>query len=104
MAAISSCFLSICCASQDVLDDDDPPWAEPCPLGIAFLAPAPDAEVAFDSARTMYFPARATLEPVGRDYQVLRSGCASVVNTTSRATASSGAKIRYRYFSVSARK
>ena len=76
MLAISSCFLSICCASQDVLDDEELP-PEPCPPGITLLAPAPDAEV-----------------PPPRDYQVRRSGCASVVNTTSRATASSGAKIR----------
>jgi hypothetical protein len=43
MLAISSCFLSICSASQDVLDDE--PQQEPCPLGIIFLAPAPGAEV-----------------------------------------------------------
>ena len=77
MLAFSSCFLSICC-SQDVLDDEDPPPE---------LAPAPDAEVPPPSIDICTSALR-------RDYQVRRSGCASVVNTTSRATASSGAKIR----------
>jgi hypothetical protein len=84
MLAVSSCFLSICCASQEVLDDEDLP-PEPCPLGIAFLAPAPDAVVPppsvdvrfqgeithtltamlFDSAHALYLPARIAWESGG---------------------------------------
>ncbi len=38
-------------------------------------------------------------------YQVLRSGCASVLNTTrSKSSVAGGANRRYAYFSVSARK
>ena len=79
--AISICCLSICCASQDVLDEDDL-LPEPCPLPVSFLAPESDVEVPpsvdvrvqgdstvtlvielRDAADAPYRPARSGIEP-----------------------------------------